>query len=191
MRTEINAGGINETHSEIATVEDIRGAFTSHREALRWLAEFLTGGNELAEACLIDASDIAAAHNEVYQKSLLHWTRLATITSAIEMRRSRIAQLAPVYEKRAHAHSDRPQLLVGAIEFLIMKSDLVQSEVDILCRFVLVMCGVEGCSPCEAAAYLGISRPAVEAAYRAALEWVDVMYCQTLTEHCICAAAWN
>ena len=189
MRTETIAAGIIETHSDAATAEEIRGAFVSHREELRWLAGFLTGDDEVAEACLVDASAVVARQKEVCQQWLVRWTRLATIGSAIEMEFSRIAQLAAVYERRAGAHRDDLEVPFGMNEFLVEETDLIQSRLDILCRFALIMCGVEKCSAPEAAALLGISSRAVEAAYGVALESLEIMHCQALIECCGCGAA--
>jgi len=188
MATEIITGGISGTHSELATVEEIRRAFTLHRKELTWLAGFLTSDHIVAEACVVDASFITEAQGEVSQEDLSRWARLATITSALQIEESRIAQLAPLYECRACDHQEHPGLRLQSISFVVEKADLIQSRLDVLCRFALILCGVEKCSSSEAARLLRISRSTVEAAYCAALEWLDVMQCQALLESCGCCA---
>ncbi len=184
MATEIIVGEIGETHSGCAIAEDILDVFLSHREELRWIAEFLTGSAEVADACVMDAFVISAAQSEANEEQLSQCIRLATISSAFEIQQSRIAQLAPFYEGRPCLHRRHPQLPLHSIEFLIEESDLVESRLDALCRFVLILCGVEQCSPCEAARLLRTSRLAVEAAYCAAVESLDTIHCQVLLESC-------
>ncbi len=180
MATEIITAGIGGTRSELAIPEEIRRAFTSHREELKWLAGFLTGDNEVADACVIDASVSPVAQSGVYQEQLSRWMRLATISSAIEIQQLRVTQLAAVYERRDCVHRQPPQLPLEWVEFMVAESDLVQSRLDVLCRFALIMCGIEKCSSTEAARLLGISTHAIEAAYGAAVESLDVIHCQIL-----------
>ncbi len=188
MATEVITAGIGERHSDLAIAEEIHRAFSSHREELKWLAGFLTGENELADACVIDASVTAAAQTAVYQAQLSRGLRLATISSAFEIQQLRIAQLAAVYEVRDCVRREYRQLPLDALEFLVQESDLIQSRLDALCRFALIVCGVETRSSPEAAQLLGISRSAVEAAYSAALESLDIMRCQVLLESYGCGA---
>ncbi len=189
MRTEMVATGINDRHSDVASAEEIRGAFVSHREQLGWLAEFLTNDNEVAQACVIDASTTAAAEGEISQDWLFRWTRLATISSAIGVQELRVAQLAAMYERRACAHPEHRRLSTETIEFVVKESELIQSRLDALCRFALIMCGVERFSSHEAAVLLGVSTPAVKAAYCVAVELVEIVHCQALIECGCCAAA--
>ncbi len=189
METEIIAHTLGEAHSSPA--EDIRGAFVSHREELKWLAGFLTANDQVADACVIDASAIPATPARISRRGLAGWTRFATISSAIEIQRLRIAQLAPSYERRHSAHRDERPLPPEGIELLVVESDLVQSRLDGLCRFVLILCGVERCSSQEAALLLGISRVAAQTAYCVARECLEIMHCQTLVESCGGYAAYN
>jgi DNA-directed RNA polymerase specialized sigma24 family protein len=188
METEIITGGMSEKRFDVATTEDIRATFISHRKELTWLAEFLTDNDEVAEACVIDASVIAAAQSVVFQAYLWRWTRLAIISSTVEIQESRITQLASFYERRSCVHREHPQLADDSIEFLVAKSDVFQSRLDVLCRFALIMRGVEKCSSSEAARLLRISRHAVESAYCAAIEWLEIIHCQMLIDCFVCGA---
>ena len=77
------------------------------------------------------------------------------------------------------------------IGFMISESLDVRHQLDVLCRFVLILCGVEKSSSGEAALLLGISKNAVEAAYCAALESLEVIRCQAILESGYCAAPLN
>jgi DNA-directed RNA polymerase specialized sigma24 family protein len=189
METEIITGGMGEMRFDVATAEDIRATFMAHRQELTWLAEFLTGNDEVAEACVIDASVSAAAQGAVCQEYLLRCTRFATISSAVEMQESRITQLASFYERSSCVHREHPQLALESIEFLVSKSVVIQSRLDVLCRFALIMCGVEKCSSYEAARLLRITRHAIESAYCTALKWLEIIHCQVLADCCVCGAA--
>ncbi len=196
MKTEVITVGLDEIFSKVATAEEISGAFKSYRDELRWLAGFLTGNDEVAEACVIDASgsasvDIATAQDQVLQKGLIRWTRVATIRSAIEIRQWRISELAVSYERRTCAHRCHPQVAGDLLDSLIQNSDALEMRLDILSRFALILCGVEKCTLLGAALLLGVSSTAVEAAYCAALECLESMYCQMLVECCAYAAVCN
>jgi len=73
-------------------------------------------------------------------------------------------------------------LSAGTAELLAIEFDTVQLRVDVLCRFVLILCGIERRSITEAAQLLGITRCAVESAYSAALESLEVIYSQFMLE---------
>jgi hypothetical protein len=51
-------------------------------------------------------------------------------------------------------------------QFGARESDAIRHKLDVLCRFVLILCGVEQRPPCEAALLLGISKHAVDVAPR-------------------------
>jgi len=77
------------------------------------------------------------------------------------------------------------------IGFIISESLDVRHQLDVLCRFVLILCGVEQRSSGEAAVLLGISKQVVAAAYCAALESLEVIRCQSILESGYCAVLLN
>ena len=76
-------------------------------------------------------------------------------------------------------------------EILVGESSVVIARLDVLCRSVLVICGLEKRSACEAAALLGIDPAAVEGAYCAALRSLEVVSCQQFQRQNDSAAVHN
>ena len=161
-----------------ATGEEVGTAFREHKEELAWLAVFLTRSAELAQVCLVDAFAIAIAPSDVVAESLECWTRSCTIRSAIEMQQSRIALLASTYERTPSGPRNHAPLDPVVLDVLYEKPEELGLCLDVLCRVTLVLCGLEGYSPTDAALMLGISRTAVEAAYCAALDLFDILNCE-------------
>lgn len=176
--------------SGLVSAEEIRMAFIENNQALTWLAEFLTNDEMIASACVIDACSLTEREYERGQKWSRTWPRYATIHSALHIQRVRIAQLAPVYN-RVDCIGHHATLSQDMIGFMISESLDVRHQLDVLCRFVLILCGVEKSSLGEAALLLGISKNAVEAAYCAALESLEVIRCQAILESDYCAAPFN
>ena len=65
------------------------------------------------------------------------------------------------------------------------------ARLDVLCRFALVICGLEKRSANEAAALLGIDPAAVEGAYCAAIKYLEVISCQQFQRQNDSAAVYN
>ena len=181
MAAIITSGTIT-TSSGIAGAEEIRTAFIENKQALTWLAEFLTGDEMIASACVIDACNLTEREYEIGQEWFWTWSRNATIHSALDIERSRIAQLSPVYDHGGCIHEHHAPLFQDMIGFVASESDTIRHKLDVLCRFVLILCGVEQRPPCEAARLLGISRHAVDVAYCAALDSLEIIWCQGILE---------
>ncbi len=156
-----------------ATTEDVCRTFTKHREELISLAVFLTGDEQLAAACVVEACALAATSNNVFMDWLGCWARRATIRSAIEMQRLRIAQLAPAYKQRPCIHGGHPAVPDEDLELLVASSDGLRKRLNVLCRFALVMRGIENYSALDAALMLGITKSSLEAAYCEALRSLE------------------
>ena len=178
----IVSSGIVTSRSEIASAEEIRTAFAENNQALTWLAEFLTGDEMVASACVVDAGTLTEHDYKIGQEWYWTWPRNATIQSTLDVQRARIAQLSPVYERSACIHGEHAPLPQDMIEFVANESDVIRVQVDVLCRFVLILCGVERRTPDEAALLLGISKHTVEVSYCAALELLEVIWCEVLLE---------
>lgn len=185
-------GGNNEIFTRITTADEaIRGSFAEHQEELRWLAAFLTGNEEVAEACVVDACEFSQKLFELMPDRLPVSPAFAAIDSALEIQRARIAELSRTYERRLCPHSSHEQLPRESLEFVVMMSDVLGSRLDTLCRFVLIICGVEKFTWDETARWLGISALAVEGAYCAAVDALEVIDCEAQLECGTTPAAWN
>jgi len=170
------------TWAGIAGADEIRTAFTQHKKELTWVAEFLTGDEVMASACVVDACARSEARNEISEEWFWICMRETTIRSALDLQRVRIDQLASIYERRDRIHCQHVSLSAGTAELLAIEFDTVQLRIDVLCRFVLILCGIEQRSITEAAQLLGITRCAVESAYSAALESLEIIYSQFMLE---------
>ena len=156
-----------------ATTDDIRRVFGDYHNALHWLALFLTGDDKLADSCLVDACTIAQTQTPVFHEWLVHWAARATLRCALRSQHARIAELATEYEKGEPVPGERPPLLVKYFRFLIRNSEDIHNQLDVLCRFVLVMRGIAKDSFEEVATQLGISARAVEQAYSVAFDTIQ------------------
>lgn len=185
----IVSSGIVTSGPGIASAEEIRTAFAENSQALTWLAEFLTGDEMVASACVVDAGTLTEHDYKIGQEWYWTWPRDATIQSALDVQRARIAQLSPVYERGGCIHGKHEPLPQDMIEFVANESEAIRVQVDVLCRFVLILCGVERRTSDEAALLLEISKHAVEAAYCAALQLLEVIWCEVLLEDGFAAAA--
>ncbi len=170
-----------------ATGEELRTTFRQHGEELVWLALFLTGDAELANACVVDAFSVATAPNDGLALSPEGWARLCTIGSAIEMQQWRISLLASVHELTPCHHRDDVPLDPADLELLYDSPEELNLILDVLCRAALVLCGIEGYSSTESALMLGVSRTAVETAYCTALESLEILTLKMLIESQACA----
>ena len=158
--------------------ENIGAVFSERREELEWLASFLTGDDKIGAACVIDACAMAESENPGFQEWLLGWARLATIRSAVQIQQRRIAQLSPAYMQRQCIHGGHPALSADSLERLVKESHWVMTKLDVLCRFALVICGLEKRSAQEAALLLGVDRTSVEGAYCIAIKFLEVIGCE-------------
>ena len=158
-----------------ATADDIRGVFGDYHNVLHWLALFLVGDVKMADACIVDACNIAPTRGPVFHEWLVHWAARATIRSALHTQHAQIAQLVPEYERTAPVHENLSPLSAECVRLLIQNSELIHARLDVLCRFVLVLHGIGKDSWGEVAVQLGISPTAAERAYRVAFDTLRLL----------------
>jgi len=175
----------------ISSGEAIRTPFAEHNQELTWLAEFLTGDETVASACVIDASTLTQGENGKDREWLCPWPREATIRSALDVQRVRIGQLSSVYDRCDCVYGEHAAVSLETLEFLVRESNVIRVRLDTICRFVLVLCGIGNRRSREVALLLGISEHAVEAAYCAALQSIDAIRCQAIVESYGYPAAYN
>ena len=158
------------TKHRYATTDDIRNAFGDYHNLLRWLAVFLTGDDSLAQDYVIDACTIAETQTPDFHEWLVHWAARATVRCTLQREHTKIAELAPDYERGEPLHPKHPSLSVKEFLWLIDNAAEFHARMDVLCRFVLVLRGIAKDSYDEVATQLGISRSAVEQAYCVAFD---------------------
>lgn len=157
-----------------AEAANVGNVFTRYREELEWLAHFLTCDRNVAAACVVDACALAESENPDLREWLLQWARVATIRSAVQIQQRRIAQLSSVYTKRPCMHGGHLALSTESVEIMVEESMVLTRTLDVLCRCVLVICGLEKRSTQEAAVMLGVDSSVAEAAYCAAVSFLEV-----------------
>jgi hypothetical protein len=177
--------------SKRAGIQSISRVFREYRDDLEWLANFLTGDEKIAAVCVIDACALAESRNLGLEDWSLERARLATMRSAVEIQRSRIAQLSQVYLRRSCIHGGHTALSQDSLELVMEESSVLVTRLDLLCRFALAICGIEKYSVEKAATFLGIDRTGLEGAYCAALQFLEVMGCEQFRQQNYFAAVCN
>jgi hypothetical protein len=177
--------------TESAISENVGGVLNQHREELEWLANFLHGDEKIAEACVVDACALAESVSPRAHDCLLKWACLAMIQSAVQMQQQRITQLAAAYKQRGCIHGGHTALSPDCRDVLVEESSVLIARLDVLSRFVLVICGLEKRSAYEAAVLLGIDRISVEGAYCAASKCLEIISCQRFQRQNDSAAVYN
>ncbi len=171
--------------------EYIGRVFSQHREELEWLANFLTGDEKIAAACLVDACALAESENPGFDEWLPKCACLDTIRSAVQIQQRRMFQLSFAYKQRPCIHGGHTALSSDWREILVEESIVVIARLDVLCRSALVICGLEERSAYEAAVLLGIDPAGVEGAYCAAIKSLDVIGCEQFQGQNDFAAVYN
>jgi hypothetical protein len=167
----------SKSYPERVDIETVSGVFSKYREELEWLATFLTRDEQIGAACVIDACALAESENPGFQEWLLEWARLATIRSTVQIQQRRITQLSSAYMQHRCIHGGHPALSADSVERLVEESSWIRRRLDVLCRFALVICGLEKRSAQQAASLLGVDRTSVEGAYCTAIKSLEVIGC--------------
>ena len=180
-----------ENRSAVAACDDVGSNLSQCLTGLEWLAFFLTADDSIATACVIDAGGLAEPKNHAFDGLMTQWVRHRTIRTAIQMQRFRIAQLSSTYECRICMHCSHAELSPDSIELVVEESSRLAMKLDVLCRCVLVICGIEKRPVHEAASLLGVTDRMVQAAYCRALEYLDVIRCERFRDENEYAAVCN
>jgi hypothetical protein len=176
--------------TEPAVSEYVGTVFSQNREELEWLANFLTGDEKIAEACVVDACAQAELENPGLQEWPSTWASISTIRSAAQIQQQRIAELSSAYMQSGCIHGE-PTVSSDWCDVLLEESSVVCARLDIFCRFALVICGLEKRSANEAALLLGVDPASVEGAYCAAIKSLEVISCEQFQRQNEFAAVWN
>ena len=185
----INAA--SKSFPEPAVSEYVGTVLSRNRVELEWLANFLTGDEKIAEACVVDACAKAESENPSLQEWSSTWASMSTIRSAAQIQQQRIAQLSSAYVQSGCIHGGHMTLSSDWCDVLLEESSVVCARLDILCRFALVICGLEKRSANEAALLLGVDPASVEGAYCAAIKSLEVISCEQFQRQNEFAAVWN
>lgn len=164
-----------------ATADDIRKVFGDYHNVLHWLAVFLIGDEKIADACIVDACNIAQTRGPIFHEWLVHWAARATVRCALQTQRARIEEISHEYETGEPVTQKQSPLSAEYFRLLIQSSEVIHARLDVLSRFVLVIRGIAK-DPCdEVAAQLGISPMAAERAYSVAFDTLGLLQRDTTT----------
>ncbi len=181
----------NKSFLEPAVSEYAGTVFRQNREELEWLANFLTGDEKIAEACIVDACAQAESESPSLEKWSSTWASKSTICSAAQVQQQRITQLSCAYVECRCIHGGHTALSSDWYDILIEESSVVFARLDIFCRFALVICGLEKRSANEAALLLGVHPASVEGAYCTAIKCLEVISCEQFQRQNDFAVVWN
>ncbi len=181
----------SKSFSEPAVSEYVGTVFSQNREELEWLANFLTGDEKIADACVVDACVQAELENSGLQEWPSKWASMSTIRCAAQIQHQRIAQLSSAYMQSGCVHGGHAVLSSDWCDILLEESRVVCGRLDIFCRFALVICGLEKRSANEAALLLGVDPASVEGAYWTAIKCLEVIRCEQFLRENEFAAVWN
>jgi hypothetical protein len=79
-----------ENRSAFTSYEELGNVFTEFQIELEWLAYFITGDQDAAAACVVDARRLYQSYKQVSEEWRLHWARYATIRLALGSQKTRI-----------------------------------------------------------------------------------------------------
>lgn len=183
MMQEMAAAQINSNNRRtFATVSEIRDVFHEHRSELEWLAYFITGDKAIAAACVTEACELSESHRSVFTEWLLTWARHATTRSAIDTQHARIKQVCARYDGTTLSQPRQQPLTEETLEVLTRNSEFLVAKLDVVARSVLVISGMQKHSIADAALMLGVSRAVASAAYRVALDFLEVIRCELIAQ---------
>lgn len=162
-----------------ASPAEVVACFQDQRNLLGRLAFLITGDQAIADQAVVQACGITLQGNRPFRDWLLEWAKAATIAAATSLQGNAIRACEATYKDLRcphEAHSSQ-----GDAEERAMKLDLVLaadaqellSELDPLCRAVLVLRVAIRSSIQDCALRLNVSRAAVLAAICHALTWLE------------------
>jgi DNA-directed RNA polymerase specialized sigma24 family protein len=161
-----------------ASPAEVVACFQDHRNVLGRLAFLITGDQVTADQAVVQACEITLQGNSPFRDWLLEWAKAATIASAISDGTKAIRICEATYKDRRCPHvehlSQGDAEERGASLALILGADTQKllTELDPLCRAVLVLRLAIRSSIQDCALRLNVSRAAVLGANCHAMTWL-------------------
>lgn len=162
-----------------ASPAEILACFQDQRQVLGKLAFLITGDRATAEEAIVAACEVTLRGNSPFHDWLFEWAKAATITSAI----SQIAvaiRLCGTRYKAWHcdhaehlSHGDAEARAASLDRIIRADGQRLISELDPLCRAVLVLRVAVRSSIQDCVIRLNVSRAAVMAANCRAMAWLQ------------------
>jgi hypothetical protein len=161
-----------------ASATEIVACFRDHRNLLDRLAFLITAEEAIAAKAVAQACDVTLQGNSPFRDWLLEWAKAATLAAAISLHGEVIRQCEGMYKDRRCPHVEHlsqgdAQERAASMD-LILRADTQEllTELDPLCRAVLVLRVAIRSSIQDCALRLNVSRAAVLAANCHGLTWL-------------------
>jgi DNA-directed RNA polymerase specialized sigma24 family protein len=162
-----------------ASPAEVVACFQDQRNLLGRLAFLITGDHATADQAVVQACEITLQGNSPFRDWLFEWAKAATIARAISQGAKAIRICEATYKDRQCPHLEH--LSQGDAEKRAVSLDLILgadtrklfTELDSLCRAVLILRVAIRSSIQDCALRLNVSRAAVLAANCHALTWLQ------------------
>jgi nucleotide-binding universal stress UspA family protein len=162
-----------------ASVGEVVACFHNERSILSRLALLITGGQAMADQCVVNACEITLHGNAPFRDWLLEWAKVATITSAISRNADAIRACEAAYKDQSCTdlehlwQVDAEQRAAGLNVILQTDPQKVIAELDPLCRTILVLRSAIRLSIQDCVLRLNVCRAAVLAANCRVMTWIN------------------
>ncbi|MFZ0861727.1 MAG: hypothetical protein WCA27_13305 [Candidatus Sulfotelmatobacter sp.] len=172
-----------------ASPAEVVACFQDQTNVLGRLAFLITGDQATADQAVVQACEITLQGNSPFRDWLLEWAKAATIAAAILLQGDAIRVCEATHKDRRCPHVEH--LSQGDAEERAASLDLILgadterllTELDSLCRAVLVLRVAIRSSIQDCALRLNVSRAAVLAANCHALIWLQKLQVSPVAEH--------
>ena len=161
-----------------ASPAEVVACFQDQRNLLGSLAFLITGDHATADQAVVRACEMTLQGNSPFRDWLFEWAKAATISSAISHRAKAIRICEATYKDRRCPHAEH--LSQGDADERAASLDLILgadtkrllTELDSLCRAVLILRVAIRSSIQDCALRLNVSRAAVLGANCHAMTWL-------------------
>jgi len=163
----------------VASAAEIVACFWNQRSILHRLAFLITADQSTAERAVSRACEISLQGSSPFRNWLLEWAKAVTINAAITLDGDAIRMCEVAYKDRncphvEHLSEDNNERREANLGLLIrMDARTFFTELDALCRAILVLRIALRSSIQDCSLRLNVSRPAVVVASCHAMTWLD------------------
>jgi hypothetical protein len=162
-----------------ASAAEIVACFRDQRNVLDRLAFLITADEAIAELAVAQACEITLQGSSPFRNWLLEWAKATTIAGAISVQGDAIRACEAMYKDRRCPHVehlcqfDDERRAAGLALILQTDTQKIVTELDPLCRAILVLRIAIRSSIQDCSLRLNVSRAAVLAANCHAMTWLD------------------
>ena len=186
-----NAGVKPADARDRASVAEIVACFQSQQSLLARLAFLITEDQLSADDSVVKTCEMTLKGNSPFRDWLVEWAKLATFMSAILKRAGDLQVCEATYkgmrcthgEHLWHGHAEERAASLD----LILRVDprIIISELDPLCRAILLLRVALRSSIQDCVCRMSVSRAAVLAANCQAMTWLHELHLQTIEAHSV------